>query len=58
MSAGWLARAKRAGGEVESLWLMESDQATPMDSIKDVIRSSVKVPEFDKHLKMAGGHIG
>ena len=24
-----------------------------MDSIKDVVRSSVKVPEFDKHLKMA-----
>ena len=29
-----------------------------MDSIKDVARSSVKVPEFDKHLKKAGGHIG
>ena len=28
-----------------------------MDSIKDVIRSSVKVPEFNKHLKKAGGHI-
>ena len=28
-----------------------------MDSIKDVVRSSVKVPEFDKHLKKAGGHI-
>ena len=28
------------------------------DSIKDVVRSSVKVPEFDKHLKKAGGHIG
>ena len=25
---------------------------------KDVLRSSVKVPEFDKHLKKAGGHIG
>ena len=36
---------------------MESEQATPVDSIKDVIRSSVKVPEFDKHLKNAGGHI-
>ena len=23
----------------------------------DVVRSSVKVPEFDKHLKKAGGHI-
>ena len=29
-----------------------------VDSIKDVVRSSVKVPEFDKHLKKAGGHIG
>ena len=29
-----------------------------MDSIKDVVRSSVKVPEFDKHLKKTGGHIG
>ena len=29
-----------------------------MDSIKDVVRSSIKVPEFDKHLKKAGGHIG
>ena len=28
-----------------------------MDSIKDVVRCSVKVPEFDKHLKKAGGHI-
>ena len=28
-----------------------------MDSIKDVVRSSVKVFKFDKHLKMAGGHI-
>ena len=31
---------------------------TPGDSIKDVVRSSVKFPEFDKHLKKAGGHIG
>ena len=31
---------------------------TPVDSIKDVVRSSVEVPEFDKHLKKAGGHIG
>ena len=29
----------------------------PVDSIKDVVRSSVKVPGFDKHLKKAGGHI-
>ena len=40
------------------LWLTESEQATPVDSIKNVVRSSVKVPEFDKHLKKAGGHIG
>ena len=26
----------------------------PLDSIKDVAQSSVKVPEFDKHLKKAG----
>ena len=30
----------------------------PMDSIKNVVWSSVKFPEFDKHLKMARGHIG
>ena len=29
-----------------------------MDSIKEVVRNSVKVTEFDKHLKEAGGHIG
>ena len=29
-----------------------------MGSIKDVVRSSVKVPEFNKHLKKAGRHIG
>ena len=40
------------------LWLTESEQATPVVSIKEVFRSSVKVPEFDKHLKKAGGHIG
>ena len=37
---------------------MKSEQVTPVDSIKDVVRSSVKVPEFDKHLKKAGGHMG
>ena len=37
---------------------MESEQATPVVSIKDIVRSSVKVPDFDKHLKKAGGHIG
>ena len=31
---------------------------TPVVSMKDVVRSSVKVLEFDKHLKKAGGHIG
>ena len=36
---------------------MESEQATPVDSVKDVVQSSVKVPEFDKYLKKAGGHI-
>ena len=30
---------------------------TPVDSIKDVVRNSVKAPKFDKHLKKAGGHI-
>ena len=29
----------------------------PVDSIKDVVRSSVKVPKFDKYLKKARGHI-
>ena len=29
----------------------------PVDSIKDVVRNSVKAAEFDKHLKKAGGHI-
>ena len=28
-----------------------------VDSIKDVVRSSVKVSEFDKHLQKVGGHI-
>ena len=36
----------------------ESEQAIPVDSIKDLVRSSVSVPEFDKHLKKAEGHIG
>ena len=29
-----------------------------MDSIKNIVQSSVKVPKFDKHLKKARGHIG
>ena len=37
---------------------MESEQATPVVSIKDIVQSFVKVPEFDKRLKKAGGHIG
>ena len=32
--------------------------ATPVDSIKDVVQSSVKVPVFDKYLKKAERHIG
>ena len=36
---------------------MESEQVILVDSIKDVVQSSVKVPEFDKHLKKAGRHI-
>ncbi len=30
--------------------------ANGIRTIKDVIRSSVKVPEFDKHLMKAGGN--
>ena len=37
---------------------MESQQVTPVDSIKDVVQSSVYIPEFEKHLKEVGGHIG
>ena len=36
---------------------MESEQVMPVDSIKDVVRSSEKVPEFDKHLEKAGEYI-
>ena len=39
------------------LWLTESKEATPVDSIKDVVQSFVKVPELDKHPKKAVGHI-
>ena len=31
---------------------------TPVDSINEVVRSSVWVRKFDKHLKKAGEHIG
>ena len=56
----WLRESNNTGilNTCTRLWLTESEQATPGDSIKDVVRSSVKVPEFDKHLKKAGGHIG
>ena len=37
---------------------MESEQATPMDAKKDVVRSHVKVPKFDKHLKKVRGYTG
>ena len=37
---------------------MESEQAIPVDSIKGIVRSSVKVTEFNKDLKKAGRHIG
>ena len=37
---------------------MESEQTTPVDSIKDIVRSSMKIPEFNKHLKKARGYIG
>ena len=30
----------------------------PVVSIRGVVRNSVKVPDFDRHLKKAGGHIG
>ena len=30
----------------------------PPHSVKDVVQSSVKVLDFDKHLKKAEGHIG
>ena len=38
--------------------ITESELVTPVDSIKDVVRSFLKVAEFDKHLKKAGEHIG
>ena len=40
------------------LWITESELATLVVSIKNVVRSFVEVPEFDKHLTKAGGHIG
>ena len=29
-----------------------------MDTTKGVVRSSIKISEFDKHLKKAGGYVG
>ena len=55
----WLHASNNIGilNTCTRLLLTESEQATPVDLIKDVVRSSGKVPEFDKHLKKAGGHI-
>ena len=44
--------------QCEFLGLIDLTFLLDVDSIKDVVRSSMKVPEFDKHLKKAGGHIG
>ena len=48
----WLQASNNTGilNTCTQLWLTESEQATPMDSIKDIVRSSV----FNKHLKKAG----
>ena len=56
----WLQASNNTGilNTCTRLWLTESEQVTPVDSIKDVVRISVRVPEFDKHLKKAGGYIG
>ena len=56
----WLEASSHTGilNTCIRLWLTESEQATPVDQIKDVVRSSMLAPEFDKHLKKAGGHIG
>ena len=55
----WLQVSNNTGilNTCTRLWLTESEQSTPVGSIKDVVRSSVKVPEFDKHLKNTGGQI-
>ena len=37
---------------------MESEQATPVDSTKDIGTFTELRTKFDKHLKKAGGHIG
>ena len=55
----WLQVSNNTGilNTCTRLWQTESKQATLVDSIKDVVRSSVEVPEFDKHRKKAGEHI-
>ena len=55
----WLQASNNTGilNTCTQLWLTESEQATPVDSIKDVVWRSVKVPEFDRDRKNAGGHI-
>ena len=55
----WLQASNNTGilNTCTRLWLTESEQATPVDSIKDVVRSSMKVPKFEKHLKKAEGYI-
>ena len=55
----WLQASNSTGilNTCTQLWLMESEQVSPLDSIKDVVWCSMKVPEFDKHLKKAGGYI-
>ena len=55
----WLQASNNTGilNTCTRLWLTESEQATSVVSIKDVVRSTVKVPEFEKYLKKAGGHI-
>ena len=56
----WLQVSNNTGilNTCTRLWLTESEQATPVDSIKDIVQSSMKVSEFYKHLKKARGHIG
>ena len=52
-----ILRRQSSGGWTR-LWITELEQVNPVHSIKDLVRSSVKVPEFEKHLKKAGGHLG
>ena len=56
----WLYASNNTGilNTCTRLWLTEPEQVTLVDSIEDLVRSSVQVPEFDKHPKKAGRHIG